>query len=258
MDRCTSMLAGPLFVLALVGSSASSRASAQELSASERATALTRVRDLAACLERHHEQLGRVLQLVREAEQQRERAADARVRGDAERAIEALIARAAQIQREARGCVAAAELPSPGTRVIERAPPPDPAADAVAQSGGTVRSVEENARLSSHIEVIRAEQVDGQGLMDDADVRAAVRRITSRLDRCYQQYLDRGSLAAHRLNLVFTFRAAGRARSVEVERSEFHDPAFERCVQAAGQHLRASRAPSGGEAVFSYTLRFGR
>jgi hypothetical protein len=237
---------------------APSGASAQELSASERSSALSRVRALAACVERHHDQLARVLRLIEEAEAQREQASDARVRRDAERALEALIARAADVQRRARECVGGEALPAPGTRVVERAPPPDPAAEAVAQRGGTVRAVEEDARLTDHVHVVRGEQVDGQGQLDAAAVRSAVRRIAPRLDRCYERYLERGSIEARNLNLVFAFRGSGRARRVDVERSGFSDRGFERCVRAAGRRLRAASAPRGGEAVFSYTLRFGR
>ncbi|HJL18719.1 MAG TPA: hypothetical protein RMH99_23860 [Sandaracinaceae bacterium LLY-WYZ-13_1] len=233
-------------------------ASAQELSTSERASALSRVRSLSACLERHHEQLDRILDLIGEAEQQRDRARDARVRRDAEAALEALIARAAEVQRQARACVGGEDLPSPGTRVVERGPAPDPAADAVARPGGTVRTVEEDARLTSNVHVVRGEQVDGQGRLDASEVRRAVRRIGGRLDRCYERYLERGSISARQLDLVFTLRRSRRARSVSVERSGFHDRAFERCVRAAGRRIRASEAPSGGEAVYSYRLRFGR
>lgn len=85
-----------------------------------------------------------------------------------------------------------------------------------------------------------------------------MRQIAPRLDRCYARYLDRGSIEARELNLVFSLRGSSRPRRVDVERSGFADAAFERCVGAAGRHLRVSSAPSGGEAVYSYTLRFGR
>jgi len=232
-------------------------ASAQELTDSERTRALSSVRSFADCLERQQTEMARVERLIRESEAQRDRSTG-RVRQDAEAAIEALIARAAAAQRATRDCVRAAEIPSPGTRVVERAPPPDPAAESVAQQGGTVRTVEEDAALTSNIRVLRAEQVDGQGQLDASVIRAAVRGVTARLERCYDQYLERGSLQAQQLNLVFTVRGAGRASRVAVERSGFEDSRFERCVRSAGGAIRVSRGPSGGEAIYSYTLRFGR
>ncbi len=231
---------------------------AQELSASDRAAAVGRVRTLASCIESRHQELQRVLTLLRESEQQRDRARDDAVRRDAERAIEALIARASDIQARARGCVSGESLPSPGTRVVVQDPPPDPAADSVAESGGTVRTLEEDASLGSNLRVVRGEQVDGEGRIDASVVRSAVRSIASSLQRCYDDYLDRGSMTAHELDLVFTFRGAGTATSVDVERSGFDNARFEQCVRQAGRGIRASRGPSGGSAMFSYRLRFGR
>jgi len=234
------------------------RAHAQELSVQERAAAVRRVRDLAACVERNHQQLQRLLRLVDQAETQRDHAGDASARRDAQRAIEALVTRAEDVRTRARECLGGAALPTVGTQVVERPPPPDAAADAVAQSGGSIHEIERDARLGSNIHVERAQQVDGQGRVDSSVIRAAVRAIGPRLDRCYERYLDRGSVQARRLDLVFTLSGSGRASSVQVERSGFSDATFERCVRAAGQRIRASRGPAGGAAIFSYTLRFGR
>src|SRR5690606_31000023 len=118
-------------------------ASAQRLSASQRDSALARVRTLSTCLEQSSRELQRILTLIAQSEAQREHARDAAVRRDAERAIEALIARAAEVQASARACSSGERLPAPFTEVIERDPPPDPHAEALAQRGGTVRSVEE-------------------------------------------------------------------------------------------------------------------
>ncbi|HEY8430546.1 MAG TPA: hypothetical protein VIL20_19335 [Sandaracinaceae bacterium] len=243
-----------LFVLALA---VPSLAFAQEMSASDRASAVARVRSLASCLESRHQELQRVLSLLRESEQQRERARDDAVRRDAERAIEALIARAADVQRSARACLQG-DLPSPGARVVVRNPPPDPAADAVAEAGGTVRTIETDAELTSNVRIVRGEQVDGEGRIDGDAVRRAVRAIASALGRCYDDYLDRGSMTARELDLVFTFSGAGAARGVDVERSGFRDARFEQCVRSAGRGLRVSSGPVGGSATFSYRLRFGR
>lgn len=232
-------------------------ASAQPLTPSQRDAAVTRLRSLASCVEQSHAELQRILRLVRESEQQA-RARDAAVRRDAERAIEALIARAAEAQDRARACVSGERLPSIATAIIERDPPPDPSADSVAESGGTVRTIEQNSVLAENVRVVRGEQVDGRGRIDSAAVRAAVRTVASQLERCYESYLDRGDLAARELDLVFTLRRAGAVSEVSVERSGFRDARLETCVRQAGRSIRVSRAPVGGEAMFSYRLRFGR
>jgi hypothetical protein len=237
-------------ILALLVLALPSLASAQDMSAADRTRALERVRALAACVAQHRTDLERILALVREAEQQRERARDDRVRRDADAAIEALIARAAGVQRQARACVGGADLPSPGTSVVEHEAPPDPSADAIEDASGTVRAVEQNAPLSEHVHVVVGEQVDGGGTMDAAHVRAAMRSIAPRLERC-------AAGGARQLELVFTFRnGSPRASGVTIEGTGSGD-ALASCVRQAGQALRVSRGPYGGVATFSYRLRFG-
>lgn len=232
-------------------------ASAQEMTAQERTQALGRVRSMAQCVERERAALQRLMRLIAESEQQRDRASDQRVRQDAERAIEALLARTGDTQRALRECLSA-DLPDTGPAVVVRDPPPDPAADHVAASGGTVRSVERDERLTDQIRVVRGEQVDGQGRLDGAVVRRGVRSVTSQLTRCYEAYLRHGAAGARRLNLVFTLRGGGAPRDVGIERSGFGDARFERCIRSAGQRMRFGSGPQGGEAIYSYTLRFGR
>jgi hypothetical protein len=245
---------GWIFVLCLVPAVAS----AQELSASERASALARVRAMADCVQQSNAQLQRVLTLVRESEEQRDRARDERVRVDAERAVEALIARAAQIQRDARQCVGGSDLPWPGTTVEVRPPPPDEVADSVGQPGNTVRTVETDAPLGDNIRVVRGEQVDGEGRIEHSLIRSAMRGIQRRLSQCYDQYLVRGSIAALELELEFTISPSGSVGSINVVRSGEGDATLEGCVRTAARSLRVSRPPVGGEAVFGYRLRFGR
>ncbi len=232
-------------------------ASAQDMSASDRDAALSRVRTMASCVSREDTDLQRIVRLIGESETQRDHARDAAARRDAERALEALVARAAEIQGRARACLRN-DLPSPGAEIVVREAPADAAADSVAESGGTVRTVEEDAELTGNVRVVRGEQVDGEGRMDGAAVRSAVRAIGSQLQRCYESYLDRGSIAPRELDLVFAFHGSPRASDIDVERSGFSDARFEQCVRQAGRSLQASRAPSGGDAMFSYRLRFGR
>lgn len=234
-------------------------AAAQPMSDSQRAAAMNHVRALSQCLTRSHQEIDRFMVLIRQAERQRSVARDAAARRDADRAIEALIGRVADVQRRARECVSAPNIPSSSARVVVRPAAPDPAADSVAGSHGSAQSVEQAVTLSSNIHVVRGWQIDGQGELDDRTVRSAVRGIASRLERCYDQYLEDGSLRARQLDLVFTFRTgSGRATSVDVEQSQFEDARFQRCVRSAGQRLRASAGPSGGRATYNYRLRFGR
>ena len=86
----------------------------------------------------------------------------------------------------------------------------------------------------------------------------AVRRAVPRIERCYGEYLDRGSMSPHHLDLVFTFRGNGTARQITIENSDFDDGRFLRCIRSAASQIRASSGPRGGEAQFSYRLRFGR
>lgn len=246
-----------LALTALIALALPTSALAQDMSASDRDAAVARVRSIASCIQHEDAELQRILRLMQDSETQRDRARDAAVRRDAERALEALVARAADVQQRARACLAG-DLPSPGTEVVVREPPPDDAADSVAESGGTVRTVEENAELTGNVRVVRAEQVDGAGRMDGSAVRAAVRAIGSQLQRCYEGYLDRGSVAPRELDLVFAFQSGGRASDIDIERSGFADSRFEQCVRQAARALRASRGPQGGAAMFSYRLRFGR
>lgn len=233
-------------------------AAAQQMTPAERASAVNRARELAGCLDAHHNEMQRIMRLLVAAERQRDTAGDPAARRDAEAAIEALMIRVQTVQRGASECINV-RVPGPGPdHVIVRPPPPDPAADAVAGTGGSIVAVERDAVLSQYIVVVIGQQVDGRGTIDDAEVRSAVRRAASGFERCYEQYLDRGSMEPTTLDLVFTLRGSGPARNVTIENSHFEDPNFERCVRSAGGQIRSSAAPRGGDAQFSYRLRFGR
>ena len=242
----------------LVASTGLAQESQGPLNRAERAAALSRVRAMAGCVETQHRRLREVLRLIGQSETQRDRASDAAAREAAQHALDALILRASDIQRDARACVGGADLPAPGTEVIVRGPPPDPTADSVARRGGTVRVVETDAELANNIRIVRGEQVDGAGQVDAAAIRAGVRGARARIARCYAAHLDRGSIDARQLNLVFTVRGSGAVRAVRVEASTFRDRVFERCIATAGRSIRVRSAARGGSAIYSYTLRFGR
>ncbi len=119
----------------------------------------------------------------------------------------------------------------------------------------SLRSVEADVELAREVRVVRAEQVDGSGRVELADVRAAVRQIAGQLQVCRQNHVRSGT---RELDLVFTVRGAGRPSEVDVERTGAGDAALEQCVRLAGRSLSIARGPRGGEVVFSYRLRFGR
>lgn len=246
-----------IILLAVLSLALPAWASAQDLTESDRGEALSRVRSLASCVERENAALQRVVRLIDESQTQSRRGRDAAARRDAESALEALVARAAEIQQRARACLGE-DLPSPGTEVIVRDAPLEGAAASVAQTGGTVRTVEQDVELTGNVHVVRGEQVDGEGRMDATAVRDAFHSIAPRLQRCYASYLQRGSIAPRELDLVFAFGGSGQATQVDIERSGFSDARFEQCVRQAGHSLHVSRGPSGGAAMFSYRLRFGR
>lgn len=246
------------FVALLVLAVQPSTVLGQSLDTSQRDAALERLRSLAECVERSHIELQRLLRLVRESEEQQRTAREPAVRRDAERAIEALLARAAEAQDRVRECSSGERIPNPAAEIVERPPLADPAAEAIAQRGGTVRVVEENSQLTPNVRIVRGEQVDGEGRVEASAIRAAVRQVASRLERCYDHYLDRGDLTARELDLVFTLQRAGPARQVRIERSGFGDARLESCVQQAGRSIRVGSPPQGGPAIFSYRFRFGR
>ena len=246
--------AAALLVLAVAGPAAAQA----PMPPAEREAALARVQDFAACLAAQHHAMARVTRLIAQARTQLARAGDAAARRDARRALEALIGRAGEVQRAARACLGSGDLPAPAPRVVERPPPPDPAADAVARAQGSIRVVERDARLRAGLRVVRGEQVDGQGRVRDGAVRGAVRAIAGPLARCHDAHVDRSSARAGELDLVFTVGASGRAERVAVERSGFHDARMDECVRRAGSQMRFRPGASGGRATFSYTLRFGR
>ncbi len=236
----------------------SATAVAQQMSAAERASGVSRARELAGCLDAHHNEMQRILRLIVAAERQRDTSTEPAAQRDAEAAIEALLVRVASVQRGASECIGV-RVPTPGpTTVVVQPPPPDPAADSVAGTAGSIPAIERDAVLAQYVVVVVGQQVDGRGSLDDADVRVAVRRAAGSLERCYEQYLDRGSMEPATLDLVFSFRGAGAAREVAIENSHFDDATFERCVRTAGQQIRTSVPPRGGDAQYSYRLQFGR
>jgi hypothetical protein len=196
------------------------------------------------------------MRLIEESQRQAG-SSDARLRRDAQAAIEALLVRAESTREAATRCLGGAAIGTPEASIIEREAPADRAAERMGQQGGSLRTVEENVRLSSRVQILRGEQVDGQGRVAAASIRSGVRRIASRIDRCYESYVDRASGRSGRLSLVFTILASGNVHNVSVESPTVGDDTFFTCVQRAGERIHADGGTDHGRATFSYTLQFG-
>lgn len=244
---CLTLLSSLMVLLA----TSASHASAQPMSAAQRNSALSQVRTMANCVSRHNNDLQRVLRQIGQFERQRTQAHDTAARRDAEQAIDALIGQAADIQTAARQCVGGQALPRTMAHQAE-----DPGDSAVQGDQGTVRVIEQNVGLTRRVRIVRAEQVDGHGQVSDSAVRSGVRSIGTRLERCYERYLNRGSLHSNSLHLVFRVMSNGRVSGVLVEQSSFHNASMDTCVRRAGGAMRLREGARGGDATFSYHLRF--
>ena len=173
-------------------------------------------------------------------------------RRDARLALDALRTRHREIAERARGCVE--DTPPPAARPVQAAPPPTPAAAHLATPGDSLVVFEENTLLSPSVLIERAEQVDGTGSVSRASLQNAMRGLSSRLERCYERFLRRGSLTPGRVSVGFTLRRARAVHRIEVFENEFDD-AFGRCVARAMRRLRVRETPQGGPVTVSYRLR---
>lgn len=246
-----------LALMTVVTLSMSRPGTARAQAPSSSSEAVRRVWAMSACLGDQVSELERLLILITQAERQRERSSGEAVRRDAELSLDALLQRAEAVREAARGCLESEQIVSLRPTTVVRPPPADPSADSVAETGGTVRETERQTQLAPGVLVVRGEQVDGQGSLSPGVVRTAVASVGPRLRRCYDRYLERGSLGARELELVFTFRGRGPATGVAIEESGFGDRAFEGCVRAAAGRLVSSASPSGGAVTYSYRFRFG-
>jgi len=212
------------------------------------------------CLRLRRDELDRILRAIREASAQTTAlgASDA-ARRDARAAIESLEQRVFELDRDARRCrddrpIFPASYVGPGTTVVQ--PRPDPAAQQIAQDRPSLDEIEHDAPLALGIRIATAAQVDGRGQVPAAQLRTAVRAIAGRLRQCYDRMLERGALTQGQLDLVFTVAADGRTSRVAVEGAGLPDPTLRQCVTRAGQAIRVAGGARGGQAQFSYTLRF--
>jgi len=215
----------------------------------------------AACLSRKRAELHRIVQQMEDAKRQVDNArSTAEAREHGRLALQALTQRAVRIERSITECrtelSARARRPGPAQGVTVRQAPVHPTDHAVAQPNDHTRVVERDVVLQPNVGVIVGEQVDGTGRIAPEEVRSAIRNSASRFSRCYDQLVDRGALT--RGNIVVTFRvtSAGRTTGARAHHGNITDTRFVRCMTSAARRIRVSSPPNGGDAVFSYTLRF--
>lgn len=229
-----------------------SRALAQEADPE----AVRAVRELDRCVTAGQQDLARIAQLIRDAEE-RSRSSDAALARDARAAIVTLLGRARAARETLLRCVEGQRIPdgdAPRTEVVTEAPQAGSAEARVAVAGGTVREVHPAEPLAEGVRVVRGERVDGRGVTPPDALQRAVRGQGAALARCYEAFVDRGSARRGELELSFAV-VGGVSREARVESAPGFDATFRGCVtQAVG----AMSVPgSSGRSVFSYVFAFG-
>lgn len=262
------ILLGNLALLLFLGApqaSAQSRTSqstggAQAAISEARATA-ARVEHEVACLEGKYTALERVVRQMEEAREQITAVhSSPEAREHARLAIQSLSQRAVRIERTILECrtelSARARRPGPVEGTVVQTVAPDPTAEAVARPNAHTRVIERDAVLQPNVGVVVGEQVDGTGHVPPEEVRSAIRGTAARFSRCYDQLVRHGALTRGTIMVTFRVTASGRASEVLAHHGDMTERRFVRCVAAAARRIRFSTPPSGGDAVYSYTLRF--
>ncbi len=203
------------------------------------------------CLERVNHDLERTMQLLRDAARQTQSTSE-NARRDAAHMVTSLQQRIADLSRGLKDCVPEDAHLTP--RTVVREPTGN---EASVREHNDIPSVEQDARLADNVHAVIGQRVDGTGHIDDAHVKRGIRAAAGRMERCYEQLVNRGALQSGQLNLIFSITPRGSVRGVRVERSTFDNRRFNRCVQAAGQRIRPGTGATGGNVRYSYTLRFG-
>ena len=232
-----------LFALALT-----SLAAAQD---PDPAAARTRANRTVDCLERVQNDLGTTMRLLREAARQTQ-SRDAAAARDAVQMVVSLEQRVADLSRAMKACVPEDALLQPRTVVQDRT-----GSEAAVAEANDIPVVERDATLAPHVKAVIGQRVDGTGTVSHAVVKASIRGVSSRLERCYTRLANRQAGVQGQLDLAFTISTRGDVRNVAVQRPSIESMSFARCVQSAGQRMRPSAGAVGGDARFSYTLAFG-
>ncbi|MBW2461247.1 MAG: AgmX/PglI C-terminal domain-containing protein [Deltaproteobacteria bacterium] len=240
--------------------SAQDTAGAQAAISETRATT-ARVEHEIACLEGKHAALERVVRQMEEARQQLTAVhSSPDAREHARLAIVSLSHRAVRIERTVVECrtelSARARRPGPPEGTTHQPAPHDPAAHAVGQPNDPTRVIERDAVLQPNVGVVVGEQVDGTGRVAPEEVRAAIRGTAARYSRCYDRLVDRGALVQGTIITTFRVTRVGQTTNAQAHHGDLTDRNFVRCVAAATRRIRFSTPPAGGDAVYSYTLRF--
>ncbi len=249
-----------LIAFALLLCPTSAYAQSDEATLSETQAIASRVAREVACLADKREELARIVQQMEEAQTQMRSGRTAQAREHGRLALESLTQRAIRVEREIPACrtelSARARRPGPPEGVTTRTEQLSTSEAAVAERNDATRVIERDMVLQPNVAVVVGEQVDGTGRIAREDVRAAVRGAASRFSRCYDRLVDRGALT--RGNIVVTFRVTSRGRTTRARahHGTIRDRRFVRCMTSAARRIRFRTRPTGGDAVFSYTLRF--
>lgn len=211
-----------------------------------------------SCLQQAEAHLSETIQLLHQAYVQLQSSVSAKVKRDAARTVTSLEQRLRKLSADLAKCVHVSGEGSQSASVVYVAPPPDPAAAAVAQDASAITVVERNRDLGPNLKVEVGEQVDGIGKVPDQAVRDAVTRIAYPVSVCYGHLLDRQALEQGELVLLFTVTPTGKVRRIQVERSTVGDASFVRCVTRGARHsMRVDSPAIGGSATFSYKFQLG-
>lgn len=261
--RASLSISPAFFAIVVTTLACAGSASAQDTSTALRdARAVSeRIDREIGCLTQKHDELDRVVNQMRDAMRQQGAAgASAEAREHATLALRSLSQRAVRIERSIAECrtelSARARRPGPAEGVETRPAPHDPAAASVGQPGHSLRVIERDVVLQPNVGVQVGEQVDGTGRVAPEEVRAAVRGAASRFSRCYDQLVDRGALERGTIVITFRITASRRTRGARAHHGTLTDRRFVQCMTSAASRIRFSSAPQGGDAVYSYTLRF--
>ncbi|MEM9863648.1 MAG: hypothetical protein AAF938_18770 [Myxococcota bacterium] len=237
MVRCFASILGSFLLLstasALAQTSPADRASQEQ-----------------ACLRPLLARLETAVRLLGESREQLQ-SSDSAARADAAAAVQSLEQRIYALTDSIRACL-------PGDASLEAREEVQElsgAAQRVGEQNAATEVVDENHSLGGHVRIAVGERVDGRGTARADSVRTAFRSLRARIGRCYERFLEHGSLQPMTAIVVFTVRARGTVGRVLVEGGS--RGSFNQCLTGAVRRMRIPGGAVGGEARYAYTLRFG-
>ena len=101
------------------------------------------------------------------------------------------------------------------------------------------------------------EPPENPGVLNAAEVMAALQTVHAGLKSCYQQGLARDAALWGRVQFAIDQDASGRITQVREDESRFPDPAVVRCMIDQLRQVSLPK-PLGGRLSFAYALRLGR